>query len=261
MLSFEDIKKLGLPEKESKVYWAMFRLGGGFPSIIAKEAGINRATTYEVLERLHSKGLIMKIVQKNKMYFSCAEPEAFQEYLNTREKNLQKQKTEFEKLLPELAYFYSNNVYKPKLYFYENLEGIKQAIFDTLEGNHEEVVGFTSVKKVEETLDERVIRAYVKEKVKRGIRSRYLSYDRGGEEEIDKYVRKYYSRAPKEIVPKFKTVSSDRQALNLINIYGNKISLIDIHKPELMAVIIENRDMADTFRVMFETAWGKSRNT
>lgn len=65
-LILEDV---GLSEKEAAVYLACLEIGTGLASAIAKRAGINRCTTYAILEKLTTKGLIIQFIEnENKLY-------------------------------------------------------------------------------------------------------------------------------------------------------------------------------------------------
>lgn len=259
MITKDDIRKLGLPEKDAQVYLALLRLGGGLPAAIAKDAGVNRATTYEVLTRLHERGLAMKLVKKNKYYFTCAEPQAFSEYLETRKRQIEKYQEEFVRLEPQLNYFYSHSNNKPKILFFDTTEGIRQALFHSLEGTHEEVISFTSLRMMSDFFEPRVFQKYASALVKRGIRLRYLDYDVADKQLARQFIAKYFPLAPKHLIPHIEFVPSMKPAANIVLIYSTFVSLIDVSKPELMAVIIENEDIAETFRLMFEAAWPKSK--
>ena len=54
----EKLQELGLSEKEARVYLALFELGPSVVSGLAKKAGINRSTTYVILETLAKRGLV-----------------------------------------------------------------------------------------------------------------------------------------------------------------------------------------------------------
>ena len=53
----QDLQQIGLTEKEAKVYLAALELGEKAVQVIAQKAGVNRATTYFILESLIEKGL------------------------------------------------------------------------------------------------------------------------------------------------------------------------------------------------------------
>jgi len=48
----QDLLEFGFEHKESKIYLTLLKLGNIPASRIAKETGLDRRTTYDVLERL-----------------------------------------------------------------------------------------------------------------------------------------------------------------------------------------------------------------
>ena len=48
----EQIKKIGFPENDAKVYLALLELGRATVTEIGKTTGMNRTTGYDILERL-----------------------------------------------------------------------------------------------------------------------------------------------------------------------------------------------------------------
>ena len=56
-----QLVKVGLNEKESRVYLALLELGSGTAYAVAKKAGIKRPTAYIVLDELRKRGLVLKI--------------------------------------------------------------------------------------------------------------------------------------------------------------------------------------------------------
>lgn len=261
MITSEDIRKLGLSEKEAKVYFALLKAGGALPAMVAKEAGVNRATTYEVLTRLHERGLVMKIIKKNKYYFTCAEPDAFSEFFERRSAQIQKHRAELERLLPQLNYFYSHSPHKPKIHFFDSMNGIRESLFHSLEGGHDEILSFTSLSLLERAFDKRVLSSYFSKLVKHGTRVRYVDYGTHDKQARQKFLSTYFTHTARSLLPQIESVEVLKAISNIVTIYGNFVSLIDARQPEVMAVILENEDIAETFRMMFEAAWSKQKNS
>lgn len=60
-----DIERLGLTEKESKLYLTSLRVGPASMQVLARKAKIDRGTAYHVAQTLGEKGLF-GVVQKGK---------------------------------------------------------------------------------------------------------------------------------------------------------------------------------------------------
>ena len=62
----QELQKIGLSEKEAKVYLAAMELGQAPVQKIAQKAKVNRATTYVILEGLQKKGVITTVDHEKK---------------------------------------------------------------------------------------------------------------------------------------------------------------------------------------------------
>jgi len=60
------LKRIGLNEKEAKVYLTLLEVNESLPSSISRQSGVKRPTTYVILGQLQKKGLVSH-VKKGKM--------------------------------------------------------------------------------------------------------------------------------------------------------------------------------------------------
>ena len=70
-ISPKMIKLLGLSSREVLVFNAL-RAGNNTPLLIAKDTKVSRPAIYEILDRLHKRGLITSTIKKGKKYWSQA---------------------------------------------------------------------------------------------------------------------------------------------------------------------------------------------
>ena len=96
------LEEIGLTEGESKVYLALLRLGSTKTGPLAKESGISSSKVYKVLDRLVKKGLAGHVTKGKIMYFSAMEPKRVLEYMEEKEKELEKKKDLIKELIPQL---------------------------------------------------------------------------------------------------------------------------------------------------------------
>ncbi len=120
--------KLGLSEKEAKVYLAALELGGQAAQDIAKKAGVNRATTYVILLSMIKRGLASSFTKGKKTYFAAEPPEQLDHLLRKQEEQIFEQRRDLEKMIPELRALYNRAEAKPKIRFFEGYEGIRTMI-------------------------------------------------------------------------------------------------------------------------------------
>ena len=232
------LEAVGLSEKESKIYLVLLELKEALPGLIAKKADVKRPTTYLILEQLVKRGLASKIKKGAYYYFQPVNPNSLLE-------DQYNKYTQLEKALPELLHLHSLYAVKPQVSFFEGKDGIIRIMEDTLK-TKTELLCWADASLATGTLLRDYYPSYIKTKVKRGIWLRGIfSYDKtslklkktGGSQLREVHL------IPKEKFP-FK---------NEINIYDDKISIVS-HRDH-MGVIIENKNIADTQRSIFNFAF------
>ena len=101
----KEIIKLGLSDKEAKVYLAALELGSGTAQMIAGKAGVNRATTYVVIESLMKMGLMSTYDEGKKTFFTASPPEKLREFLENQESKVREKINILNGIIPELSSF------------------------------------------------------------------------------------------------------------------------------------------------------------
>ena len=240
-----DLMELGLSKKEADVYLAILELGGSYVSLIAKKAGINRVACYHTLGSLVRMGVVSSYTQNNLKYFSVESPQIL----------VAKQKERYKKaenILPELLSITNALAYKPKIQYYEGIEGAKNIFEDTLNAT-DEIVGYTNLAKLPDVLTEEYLKDYAVLKTEKKIKTRMISpkFD-----EAIKYLGKIYPEEFDRNLIEILFVNPKQFMFEYeINIYGNKVSLVSLNPDELFGMIIESPTYANTQKAIFNLAW------
>lgn len=227
------LEQIGLSEKEAKIYLKLLELREALPSTLAKRANVKRPTTYVILEQLLQKGLVSHVKKGKLFYFRAQSPHSLLE-------DQQKKYKDLEKALPELINLNEKYTATPQMSVYEGEKGLIQIMEDTLT-TKTELLCWADVDLAVGSLRS-YYPSYIAKKVKRKIWLRGIfSYSKLAlrfKETGEKELREVYL-IPKEKFP-FK---------NEINIYDDKVAIIS-HKDQV-GVIIQNKDIADTQRSIF----------
>ena len=118
-----ELRKLGLKEKEVRVYLAGLELGPSSVLNIAKKAGLSRPTTYEIIKNLKEKGLFSETRQKKKRYFAAQSPESILGILRIKKREIEEKEREFIRIIAALETKYSKE--KEKIKVFKGKEGLK----------------------------------------------------------------------------------------------------------------------------------------
>ncbi len=241
---YADFELLGLSEVEGKVYIALLELGGGYVSSVARKAGLPRVNCYHILENLTAKGLV-NYISKNRVRYYTAEPP--QKIINILENRVHYAR----KIMPELLSITNTLALKPKIKYYEGMEGVKNIMLDTLSAK-KELLGYSNLKFAAELFQD-FIKDYALQKMKKNIKTRIIC---PSSEEAFAYVKKSYPpNFPPELIEILFVNPKEFWFENEITIYDDKVAVISLNKDELIGMIFESPVYARSQRAIFNLAW------
>lgn len=248
---YPDFDLLGLTETEGKVYMATLELGGGYVSAIARRAKLPRVNCYHTLENLVKKGLVSFITKDKVRYYSAEPPQTIVHALEEKSKYARK-------ILPELLSITNTLAFKPKIKYFEGMEGIKNILEDVLTMKEDpstakkEMLGYSNLKAFGELLDD-FIPNYAAEKMKRNIKTRIIC---PSSPEAFSYVKNHYPKNfPPELVEILFVNPKEFWFEHQIMIYNNKVAVISLNKEELVGMIFESPVYARSQTAIFNLAW------
>jgi len=239
MLKEEVLKDLGLSEKETNVYLALLSLGQSAVNAIAKKTRLNRVTVYDVLKYLQEKGLASYVVKSGVKYFEAAEP---QKLLG----DLQEKEDKVKSILPELEKLKQFLKEKPSIEMYESIAGLKTVVEDVLKEGKES--WFIADPNFMDAL-QFYFPHFIKKKRKIGMFSKVITLD-------CKRMRNYKKESSRKDVD-LRYINEKLPTTKII--YGNKIGVLSFDKQNSIGVIMENKDMANTERKLFNILWNAAK--
>tara|TARA_Y100000310_G_C20644436_1_gene795760 strand:+ start:86 stop:853 length:768 start_codon:yes stop_codon:yes gene_type:complete len=243
---FKDLEQFGLKEKEAKVYLASLELGVSSVQKIAKKASINRATAYFVLDTLIEQGLVTHFQQGKKRYFAATHPAQLLRLIKQQKLDLEEAEAKLEKeVIPELLSIHNVAADKPKVMFYEGINGLRAMREDFLKTKDKEIEAIFPVEGYKSIFSERETKKYREARKKKNI-----------------HVRAIYTipkDSPQPLKPDFskiRKVSNKKFPLTAdITLYDNKVAIASFKQKQPYGVIIESKEISETIRSMFNLAW------
>lgn len=237
---------LGLLPKEARVYLALLELGEASAQQISKKALVERPTTYVQLENLYKKGLVSIIEKGKKRYFSPEPPENLLNFFREKLLHFKTLEKELKNILPELNAIYNASPYKPKVKFFEGKKGLKAIQGDLLSSGARQIQEIYSEDDLFNVFTKQEMENFASKRVRKKIYGRAIYIRKKGPFEKRKYKELLVEARfiPKEKFP----VKSD------IIIYKGKTALASLKEP-LVGVIIEDKNIYQTMKTLFELAW------
>lgn len=252
------LEKAGFSDKEALVYVSLLELGGAFPSRIAKYSGLNRTTVYKILLNLSVRGLVNEIEKKNKLFYQIEKPENVLRYARTRVTLAEDSVEAVKKILPEIDGIYHATQNKPKVTYYEGVDGVLAIYRDQISGvKPYEMVAFANANELKRFLPVEFFVNYVKTKAEIGITTRGLIPDTPEDRKFNTLV---YRDIDKKYWPAMKFIPQDKFPLTgEITIYGdNKVSIVNFQKDQMTGIIIEDAAIHGMLRTVFELSWNST---
>ncbi|MBU1201875.1 MAG: hypothetical protein KKA51_05210 [Nanoarchaeota archaeon] len=246
-MQIELLEEIGLTKSEIKTYYALLELGSTTTGKIVDKAGVASSKIYEILDKLMDKGLANFIIKGSTKYFEAASPKRIIDYIDERQAEIARQKNELKKLLPELELKRQLSKYKSEAKIYKGYKGIETAFYEALDllnkGDEMLVTGIPSRSKY-------LNRFFVKFGSKRAnknilMRAIFNEEARGEAQTEHEKVKLMKIKYIPQITPA------------AINIFKNRVLIFPETKDEPILVAIDNKEVAESFRVQFEMMWSQ----
>lgn len=231
----EPLKRIGMSESETKVYLALLKMGKGNVTQIAEESGVHRTNIYNILDKLKGMGLASHFKKDNRMYFKAADPENLMNYLKESEEAVQD-------LMPDLKKIQELVSEKVSVEVFQGEKGMKSAMKDIIR-EKEEVVGFGMTGQLRTYLPV-FAKQWIRDIRRSRILNRYIYVK--GTEFVDRNFR------VRVLPEEFNTPVGTQ-------IYKDKV-LVTIWEPNMLAIMIRSKHVADNYRKHFELLWSIAKS-
>src|SRR3989338_4179429 len=243
----EALRKFGLTDREIRIYLALLELGEALASKISERTNIPRTLVYDILENLLNKGVVSYVIKSNKKYFSALDPNSLIEVSKNKEEEKEKL---IKEALPELINLKHKELgKKAKVEVYEGKEGVKTVFNDVLKVG-KEFLCFGSTGISPEIIPYELSRFH-KERIKRKIHWKVIYND-------DELGRKRGRETRKWKYSQVKCM--EKTSPTTTYCYGNKVAIVLWIKERLLAVMIEDEIITNSFKEYFEVLWRSAKS-
>jgi HTH-type transcriptional regulator, sugar sensing transcriptional regulator len=246
MIDKQILANFGLSETESAIYLAALELGESLPKHLAEKAGITRPLLYKHMPSLFEKGLLSQTMKGKRRYLVAEDPETLVEKKHEELEML-------EEKIPELRLLLATAKSKPKIIFYEGIEGIKKLYMDNLR-ERQPILEFVSLENIHPEIEFHSKNYYIPARINRKISIKIIV---SGETESKSIKLKTDSYALREV----KTIGHEKFPIPLdCYIYGDNVSFAVYRSDsEPIGIIIRSKEIARTMLSLFEFIWDKAK--
>jgi HTH-type transcriptional regulator, sugar sensing transcriptional regulator len=239
------LKKIGLSDKEIKVYLKLLEYGAISVRSLAELTELNRGTTYDILKKLQEIGLVSFYHQDTKQKFVAEDPDKLYKVINDQEDELKKAKSKIKEMIPELKSLQEKGGNRPITKLYESKDGIRQILEDllqTMETEKNKEYYVYSATKASDDIN-KAFPEFTKQRIKKGINVKAISLAKGGG---------VYG------LDERRWLATNEESATFIIIYAGKCAFISRDSSgNPVGVIIENLAIYETQKIIFLNLWEK----
>lgn len=232
------LRDFGFSKKDADVYLALLELGEAQISNIAKKAKMPRTSCYEIIKALTNRHVVSYFVKRRTRLYVAESPKKIASFFEHRA-------NVFKEILPRLEAIGSRAGARPIIRFYEGEEGLKTILNEVIN----EKRNFDAITSIEDAF--RLLggdfKDFIEERQKHFLRVRLLT----GKSKDSEDLRKRDSEELRET----RFVPSEYNFKTANWIFGDKVALLSLQKEHPMGIVIEDKALADTFRMYFEFLW------
>lgn len=235
------LEQIGVTGRRANFYLAALELGEASVHAVARKAGLQRTTAYDVLARLTEEKLVTTVQKRGKVYVAAEDPRRLLRLFDERQRALSI-------ALPELQSLYNRSGIKPKIRYYEGRDGLATVFEDTLECHSKHLRAILSMADVREAPGNE--EEYIAERVKRGIHLRVI---RSPAKELGDDLWPTSTAELRELryAPHGTVFSMTTW------IYDDKVSMISSSR-ENFGIIMESAEFGQTMTNLFTVLWAAS---
>lgn len=243
-MSIENVlHDLGLPGSKAAVYLAALQTGTARAEDIARKASLPRTTTHEILSSLVARGFVGMTTKGRTHWYTAERPTKLKTLLRERERKL-------DAILPELLSLYRTPGVRPRVLFYEGIDGVKAVFEDTLTVKEKYLRSILSIADLYKTPGRTYMDDYVRRRVESAIQLRVIR-------SVTREVGETWPTRAREL-RELRYAPKNLTFPMTIFLYDSKVGIIGTEK-ENFGMIIESRDFYETQKNLFDTLWEVSR--
>jgi sugar-specific transcriptional regulator TrmB len=242
------LEKIGLNKNESYIYNILLTNGEMSAPDIAEKARLKltRQNTYMVLKGLVKRGLVEELDKRKKLTYRLEHPQKLLDFLEEEKKALEENEKMVESVLPEIISDYNLAHNKPGIAYYEGTQGIRK-IFEMLYKEKDEpVLGCVDLEELAKSFPD-LTKIIIPSRKRNMVESITLFAD-------STKAREHHKKDKEEM-----RISAllDKKKYPIpaeIDVFEDKIAMLDFSKGKFIGVVIENKDMATSLKSLMRLA-------
>ncbi|MBI4068072.1 helix-turn-helix domain-containing protein [Candidatus Kaiserbacteria bacterium] len=237
----ELIQTLGLSEQEVGVYLAALELGQAHIQDISRKSGVKRTSIYNFIDSLKDRQLLSEVKKGRRKLYAAVSPHHLVDEQKSKVLSL-------ERLIPQLLAIQNNAHNKPRVMFFEGIEGIKEIYGMTLR-DKQIIYAWEDLDKALDVLPTNFLKSYTEERTAKKIPARCIDRDTPS-------AREWTVKNDVRLARETRFIVSEEFGTE-INVFGGKVAFFRWDKKNPFGVVIEDSGIATAVRVSWQELWDR----
>ena len=243
-MDISQLEKIGLKEKEAKVYITLLKHGESLANSLSKETDILRSSIYDYLDVLIEKGFVSYTIKSGKKYFHAVSPSKI---LDNFEEQKNREQEALKEIVPKLSELQNISEKKANVQVFEGKEGMKTAFSYILKESPKEILAYGS-SGVSHRLIPFFMEHWHKQRIKQNIHIRII-YNNTPE------AQDRIKNGPSIKLMDIRLIPIKNFSLTGTMIYNNKVLITMFNPDSPLAILIESDHIFQGYKDNFEVLW------
>ncbi len=241
------LTEAGLTPEQAEIYTSLLENGPQSAATIAKTTSVKRTYVYRICQELAKLSLATTHTKANTTYFAPLSPTILLSHIEAKKASISAAHQALLGTLPQLESMFRLIDTKPVISHFTGIEGIIHIFRDIIKEG-QDILLFRSIYDESNTELGNAVNQLIADQIKNhihthvitplvpGAKDNFLHHDK------ERLVARHLTRNKNFLLP------------SQMIIYGQKVALISL-KSSLSATLIENKDISQTFRQLFQLLW------
>ncbi|RJO60767.1 hypothetical protein C4544_04495 [candidate division WS5 bacterium] len=237
------LSDIGLNKNEIDVYLGLLYEGEMTPSHVADHTGLSRTNSYAILKGLAKKEIIEEFEKKKKLHYRVLHPQTLIEMVKAKRERQENAYKNLSLMMPKLIDDFEIVSGVPGASYLKGVNELER-VYKDISQARKDVYVFSSKYSQDKKEAIALMRKYIKEQAKLGIKAKVLMPQNSKKSETGK----------KNNLVEVKYLPASFLLFSQIIVYGDAIAITSF-KTNVVTTWIGDKDMAQTFRTIFMTLW------
>lgn len=243
-----ELKAIGLTDKEIDVYLAGLKLGPTTAQYLADTSSVKRPTVYFIIDQLKKRGLVNQSFKGKKKVFEMSPPDRLAKFIEEEKVKLKKKEQSINKIIASLEVMSSKSEFASDIKIYEGYDATMNALIELGKTKSPTYSFYSSHYFPLEDYDK--IKKTIADfnKVKRMAKSKlYIITDQMP------LTSKFFPSADAEI-REFRFLPEDIKLPAMVDISDDVVALSSV-RDGYSCIVVKNKTIADTLKIIHGIVW------